>query len=175
MNKSCLILGTGYCGRFCLKAYPDCDWTSRRESVPEIEKPNKGHLVFDLIKKDTWTNVLKSSSKNVLWSFPAASNAEEETNAVEFYDTHLKGKNVIVYSSTSAYLSKIENELVDETFPLRTEEFRFRTEERLRQRGAMVVHLSGFYSVLINYTKKIFIKRTYVDSSDFIKNHMEEK
>jgi hypothetical protein len=72
-------------------------------------------------------------------------------------------------------LSKIENELVDETFPLRTEEFRFRTEERLRQRGAMVVHLSGFYSVLINYTKKIFIKRTYVDSSDFIKNHMEEK
>ena len=145
MNKSCLILGTGYCGRFCLKEYPDCDWTSRRESVPEIEKPNKEHLVFDLTKKETWSNVLKSSSKNVLWSFAAASNADEEMKAVDFYDTYLKEKNVIVYSSTSAYLSEIENELVDENFPLHTEQFRFRTEEKLRQKGAMIVHLSGFY------------------------------
>ncbi len=146
MKNSCLILGTGYVGKFYLKQYPSCAWTSRREQVPEIDTNNfQKHLCFDLKNKETWESIKTSLSNisQVLWTFSAASNEDEETKALEFYNSYLKDKNVIVYSSTSAYISQIENEVVDESYPLRLNEFRFRTEEKLRQSGAMIVHLSG--------------------------------
>lgn len=138
----CLILGTGYCGKYYLKRFPDCLWTSRRESPSDIESSNKP-IRFDLMNKKTWDSLAQIDCQNILWTFPAASNAEELANSLEVFNLYFKNKNVLVYSSTSAYVCKIENELVDETFPLRLAEFRFQAEEDLRENGAMIVHLSG--------------------------------
>lgn len=159
---SCLILGTGYVGKYYLKKYPDCAWTSRREQV--------GNLKFDLLDKETWSSLRESPFKNVLWTFAPASSPDEELKSLELFNEYFKDKNVLVYSSTSAYVFKVEDELVDESYPLRIEEPRFRCEEKLRENGAMIVHLSGIIGT-DRYPRKWY-ERNWVKHGQNVLNYI---
>lgn len=114
MKDNVLVLGCGYTGTFFLDKFKDSDWTSRKpaESKPISQlESSKSQLnepiCFNLIQKETWNNI--SDSKNVLWTF-AINDFEQEKLALEFYETHLKERNVIVLSSTGAYNTNKENE-----------------------------------------------------------------
>lgn len=147
MKNNCLILGCGYVGTFYLDKYRDSDWTSRKplESKPskqleDIKADLNEPVYFDLVDKSTWNNL--PDSRDVLWSF-AINSPEEEQLALEFYQSHMKDRNVIVYSSTSAYRFETENEVVSEDHPIKLDKPRFSAEEKLREKGALVLHLSG--------------------------------
>ena len=114
MKENTLVLGCGYTGTFFLEKFKDTDWTSRK---PSEARPNKQldnvksdirtPICFNLVDKSTWNNI--SDSKNVLWTF-AIKDSDEEKLALEFYELHLKNRNVIVFSSTSAYKFETQNE-----------------------------------------------------------------
>ena len=112
MANNCLILGTGYVGTYFLEAFPNSFWTSRKpaESRPtqsltaESQKTLNDPIYFSLNDRESWKNL--PDCKNVLWTF-AIRDATEEALALELYDSYLAHKNLIVYSSTSAY--KIES------------------------------------------------------------------
>ena len=150
MKNNCLILGCGYVGTYYLSKFSDSDLTSRKpvESRPnkELNESRKTTLnepiLFNLTDRTTWNNI--TDSEKVLWAFAPAATAEEVELAIEFYNTHLKeNRNVIVLSSTGAYVFNKENELVDENYPTKMDQPRYRAEERLRESGAMILHLSG--------------------------------
>jgi hypothetical protein len=114
MKYNTLILGCGYTGTYYLNKFKDTDWTSRNplESRPTkqlgISKSDtRDPICFNLVDRTTWGNI--TESKNVLWTF-AINDAEEEKLALEFYDEHLKNRNVIIYSSTGAYKFDNPNE-----------------------------------------------------------------
>lgn len=120
MKDNVLILGCGYTGTFFLDKYKDSDWTSRTpaQSKPTNQLENsksqlREPICFNLVDKETWNNI--SDSKNVLWAF-AINDFEQEKLALEFFDSHLKDRNVIILSSTGAYNVEKENEGIDVTF-----------------------------------------------------------
>ena len=136
--KEALVLGCGYVGSFYLDKYPENVWTKR--SI-KTTTPNKNQVLFNLHDKLTWNHI--PNLKNILWTFNSASNEIESQNAIKFFQSHLKNKNVIILSTTSAYKTIEENEFVNENTPIEFQLPRFKTEEFLRNEGALILHLSG--------------------------------
>jgi nucleoside-diphosphate-sugar epimerase len=128
-----LILGRGYVGSEVAKNSPGSQSTNR--------------LAFDLSQKKTWNPalLLAPQHQNVLWTFPAAAQPEEEDLAYELYETYFKNRKVILYGSTSAYQVRKPGELVTEETPLDLESLRTRTEENLRKKGVCILHLAGIF------------------------------
>lgn len=131
-----LILGCGYVGSFFLKKYPQSQFTKRT-----IQEHGAHCVEFDLFNKATWERI--KETKNILWTFPVVNHISEQEIVYEFFERYCKNKNVIILSSTSAYLTDVENELVDETFPIQNESPRYLVEEQLRKAGGLILHLSG--------------------------------
>ena len=130
---SFLILGCGYVGNAVKDQFPDARFTHRN--------------IFDLNNRKTWSSEVLSVAPGgtVLWTFPAASTLEEEALAVELYETFFQGLRVVVYGSTSAYRVQQEDEWVTEETELDLGQIRARTEEKLREKGACILHLAGIF------------------------------
>ena len=113
MTSNCLILGTGYVGTYYLEKFPNSYWTSRN---PTESRPTKSQslealnepIYFSLTDKESWENL--PDCKNVLWTFAIKDSLEEEELALEFYDSYLIDKNVIVYSSIGGYKVETRNQ-----------------------------------------------------------------
>jgi nucleoside-diphosphate-sugar epimerase len=133
LDKSLLILGCGYVGSAIAEQFPNARSTHRN--------------IFELSRRENWKNEILRPFSNgiILWTFPAASTLEEEALAIELYDTFFRGFKVFIYGSTSSYLVQHEDEYVTEETPLAMSQVRTRTEERLRQRGACILQLSGIF------------------------------
>lgn len=138
-NEDLVILGCGYIGRFFLEKHPKVYFTNRHNNSSFSK--NKKEIYFDLNDRSSWKNV--PETKNVLWTFSAASNENDISKSFDFFNNYLKNRCVIVLSSTSAYLPSVNNELIDEDSPILFQEPRFYAEEKLRQNGALILHLSG--------------------------------
>lgn len=134
-----VILGCGYVGSFFLKKHPRVYFSNRAHKASVSE--NHQHIHFDLQNESTWKNI--PDTKNVLWTFSAAENTLEATKAVLFFEEYLKNRNVVVLSSTSAYVQNFENESICENSPIAFHNYRFFAEENLRKSGALILHLSG--------------------------------
>ncbi len=134
--QDCLILGCGYVGEKFLQAYPNCYFTKRKLTVK-----NENAFEFDIFDKTSWQNI--KDTKNILWTFPVAKDLNEKNLVTEFFLKYCKSKNVIILSSTSAYIVKKENELVSEEFPIQLQEALFLMEEEFRKQGALILHLAG--------------------------------
>lgn len=134
-----IILGCGYVGGFFLEKYPQIYFTTRNTNF--VRSKNQQKIYFNLEDESSWKNIPKT--KNVLWTFPAASNENEIKKSIQFFNEHLSDRNIIVLSSTSAYLHTSENEMINEKSPILLNEPRFYAEENLRNNGALILHLSG--------------------------------
>lgn len=115
MASNFLILGTGYVGTFFLEKFPQSFWTSRKPAesrptkslTPESQQSLKEPIYFSLTDKGSWKNL--PDCQNVLWTFAIRDTTDEQL-ALELYDSHFADKNVIIYSSTSAYKVETENQ-----------------------------------------------------------------
>ncbi len=151
------ILGCGYVGSFFIQKHPHIFYTNRK--ILSEKSNNNNQIYFDLNNKASWHNI--TTSKNVLWTFPAAKNEREVDESILFFNNHLKNKNVIVLSSTSAYCTSVENEIINEDSNIFLDLPRFCAEEKLREQGATILHLSGIIGpnrTPLNWYKKNLIK-----------------
>lgn len=133
-EKNFLILGCGYVGSSFFKKRPDSFIT--RRSI-QTDKDIK----FELSDKSTWNN-LRNVDK-VLWTFPAASNELEIEFVTNLYEKYFVDKKTIILSSTSAYLTEKNDQIINENSPINLANPRFNAEEKLRKMGALILHLSG--------------------------------
>ena len=176
-----LILGCGYLGNFYLKNHPNSLCTKRNISDFETEKIKP--FYFNLYDKESWKNI--PDAENILWTFPAATDESNSKEALEFYKSCLRNKKVIVISSTSAYVSKIENEIVNEDYEIKLNEPRFFAEELLRKEGALILTVSGIigpHRLPLNWYKKNLVvyaqnilNYIHVDDIVFFVNKLFEK
>jgi nucleoside-diphosphate-sugar epimerase len=140
-----LVLGAGFVGRRLKHCYPSVCLTSR--------SPGRADIIFDLYDQRTWANLPKEVN-NVVWTFPAASSEGPQASArhclaEEFFDTYCVSKNVVVYGSTSCYLTEPSRQWqeVTEESSLNLEDRRVITEEALRKKGAMLLVLAGIFGL----------------------------
>lgn len=136
LGQDCLILGCGYVGEKFLQTFPECYFTKRK-----LIEPRENAIEFDIFNKMSWQNIIET--KNILWTFPVAREMSERNLVTEFFSNYCKNKNVIILSTTSAYVVENENDKVDENFPIQLQEARFLMEEEFRKEGALILHLSG--------------------------------
>ena len=108
-KEGILILGCGYVGGYFLKKNPQSYFTTRHRNKNGPQNPQE--IYFNLEDESSWQNIPKT--KNVLWTFSAASNENEAEKAIQFYKQSLIHSNVIVLSSTSAYVHTFENEFIN--------------------------------------------------------------
>jgi len=149
MQKSLLILGSGYTARFLLpiasRRYTDVFATSR---IPEKHlshiAPHR-RVRFDLTQLDTWKNI--PTETDLLWCFPAM----PPHLVQEFAATlNLPSRRLVVLGSTSAYDVGSTREFpppwIDESAPIDLTRPRVRGEEFLRINcGAIVLRVAGIY------------------------------
>ena len=135
MEKT-LILGCGYVGSALANKIPDTVITYR--SVQKAEEHNG--IYFNLDDLNSWDNIPVVG--DVIWTLPAA-----PLNLVqEFHKTVLHDCNrIVVYGSTSCYLTSKNKEIVTEEHPLDLNRDRVAGEEYLRKAGATILVLSGIY------------------------------
>lgn len=128
-----LVLGKGYVGSALLNRFPNARFTNRK--------------IFELKDRATWKNDVLSvkEGEEVVWTFPAAQSLEEADLALELYETYFKKAKTIIFGSTNSYQTQNRGELVTEDTPLKLEDLRTQTEEKLRVRGACIVHLAGIF------------------------------
>ncbi len=128
-----LILGCGYVGTAVSKKFSNVKCTRKSN--------------FELGKRETWNPEILSVPPHgiVLWTFPAASTEEEEALAVELYDRFFQKIQVVIYGSTSSYKVLKPDDWITEENELDLSQFRTRTEERLRQKGACILQLAGIF------------------------------
>ncbi|MFZ9594864.1 MAG: hypothetical protein ACO3A2_02175 [Bdellovibrionia bacterium] len=128
-----LILGGGYVGSRVAEKYPEARVTHRND--------------FDLRKRSTWSAELLRvpPGSSVLWTFPAAADPLDEALALEFFETHLKSCQVLILGTTSAYRVSVLDEWITEESELNWDQPRTRAEEKLRQKGACILHLAGIF------------------------------
>jgi hypothetical protein len=135
MEKT-LILGCGYVGSALANKIPDSVFTYR--SVQKAEERNG--IYFSLDDLNSWENI--PAVGDVIWTLPAA-----PLNLVqEFHNTVLHDCNrIVVYGSTSCYLTTKSEETVTEENSLDLNRDRVAGEEFLRNTGATILVLSGIY------------------------------
>jgi nucleoside-diphosphate-sugar epimerase len=135
MEKT-LILGCGYVGSALAEKIPDVVCTY--SSVQKTDKRNG--IYFHLDDRNSWDNI--PAVADVIWTLPAA----PLNLAQEFHKTVLNNCNrIVVYGSTSCYLTSKNEEVVTEEHPLDLNRDRVAGEEYLRKAGATILVLSGIY------------------------------
>ena len=135
MEKT-LILGCGYVGCALAEKIPDAIFTHR--SIQKAEEPNG--IYFNLDDLNSWDNIPVVA--DIIWTLPAA-----PLNLVQkFHKTVLPDcSRIVVYGSTSCYLTSKNEEVVTEEHPLDLNRGRVAGEEYLRKAGATILVLSGIY------------------------------
>ena len=133
-----ILLGRGYVGNFYCQKNNDCLYTNRKH-----DETKSNGILFDLYDKKTWYNLPQTD--NVIWTFPAAKINDHISIALDFYNFYCKNKKTIILSSTSAYLNKLNGELITEESELDLNNIRTTAEEELRKNGACILHLSGIF------------------------------
>lgn len=131
--RDALVLGRGYVGNYFKTLFPQ-SYATRRTA-------DAGDIHFDVESPHTWKNI--PDVKNVLWTFPAATDAVQSSMTMRFFEDCLAGRNVIVLGTTSVYSQHLKDEWLDEkasAWGVRAE-----TEEELRQQGATILRLAGIF------------------------------
>ena len=149
MDKSLVILGSGYTARFVLplaeRRYARVLATSREPDRHLSHIQPDRRIRFDLTHQETWRNI--PTDADLLWCFPAAPldlvKAFAET--VELYPRRL-----VVLGSTSAYTTGGSSDCppawIDETSPIDLAQPRVQGEEFLRTIcAATVLRVAGIY------------------------------
>jgi hypothetical protein len=149
VNKSLVILGSGYTARFVLPLaehqYSLILATSRDPDrhLSHIQ-PNR-RIQFDLSQQDTWKNI--PADTDLLWCFPA-----EPPDLVQEFVTvmNVVSRRLVVLGSTSAYTARSSSEYpppwIDETAPTDTSKPRVQGEEFLRTHcHAVILLVAGIY------------------------------
>lgn len=161
-----IILGCGYVGGFFLEKHPKIHVTNRNTNFSSSK--NHQEIYFNLEDESSWKNIPKT--KNVLWTFSAASNENEIKKSIKFFNEHLINRNVIVLSSTSAYVHTSENEFINEKSNILLNKPRFHAEEKLRDNGALILHLSGMIGP--GRTPLNWYKKNLVSDGETILNYI---
>ncbi len=137
MTKT-LVLGGGYVGNALVDKIVSVEFT---HASVEKAKIHRG-IYFRLEDQSSWQNL--PTTQDVIWTFPAA-----PLDLIrEFHETKLQNcKRLLVYGSTSCYLTSHDEETVTEDNPLDLTKERVKGEEYLRQKGATLLILSGIYGL----------------------------
>lgn len=133
---STLILGCGYVGSALAAKIPYSEFTHSTQRKTKAA----GGTYFSLEDRSSWPNLPPAG--DIIWTFPAA----PLDGVREFHQTALQNcKRLIVFGSTSCYLTREDNETVTEESPLDLSKERVKGEEYLRQKGATLLVLSGIH------------------------------
>ena len=149
VDKSLIILGSGYTARFLLplasRLYAHVFATSRDPDKHLAHIAPDRRVRFDLSNQDTWKNI--PTGTNLLWCFPAM-----PLDLVQKFASTLDplSRRLVVLGSTSAYEITASREYpppwVDETAPIDLTKPRVQAEEFLRTNcGAIVLRVVGIY------------------------------
>lgn len=149
MNKSLVILGSGYTARFVLplaeRQYALVLATSRDPDRHLSSIQQDRRIRFDLTRQDTWKNIPRDA--DLLWCFPAT-----PLDLVEQFVATLEphSRRLVVLGSTSAYTAGRSNECpppwVDESATIDLRMSRVAGEEFLRTHcAAVVLRVAGIY------------------------------
>lgn len=145
-RKRVTLLGAGYVGRALARGLMDsCEvqLTSRAGS-PHAERAHDALLRFNLQTPETWDFVLDADF--LVWTFPAATCAEDIAMAAAFYrKVSARGIPTLVMASTSSYRTDEPDALLDESALLDLTQPRVEAEEILRTLGCFVLTLAGIY------------------------------
>lgn len=131
-----LILGSGYVGSALAAQIPHAVFThSTQQNVRTL-----GGIYFRLQDRDSWRSLRPVG--DIIWTFPAA-----PLDLVrELHETAMQDcKRLLVYGSTSCYLTLKDDEMVTESYPLDFSKARVAGEEYLRDQGATILVLSGIH------------------------------
>jgi len=131
-----IVLGKGYIGEFIYEKFKNVLFT-KRTPISNID------IKFDLNLKETWNNL--PSVDHVLWTFPASQNFNDISLALDFFDFYCKNQKIIILSTTSGYINKIPDEVITEDSQLDFSIPRIQAEEKLRIKGACILHLAGIF------------------------------
>lgn len=131
-----LILGLGYTGEVLKRRLDE----EGGELITTTKSSGLGDLDFDLMKDSTWLDL--PEAETTFWLFPA----EDKKTTLRFLKSNGSrlGK-LIVLSSTGFFKPQNEDGEVTENSPLDLENERVKSEEALREYGAVIVHASGIY------------------------------
>lgn len=133
---STLILGRGYVGSALTARIPHAEFTHSTQ----LQAKATGSIYFSLEDRSSWRNL--PPVDDIIWTFPAA----PLDRVREFHQSTLQGcKRLLVYGSTSCYLTGEDDETVTEDSALNLSKERVQGEEYLRQNGATLLVLSGIY------------------------------
>lgn len=149
MNKSLVILGSGYTARFVLplaeRRYSPVLATSREPDRHLSHIQPDRRIQFDLTRQDTWNNI--PTDGDLLWCFPAT-----PLDLVKQFAATLEpcSRRLVVLGSTSAYatdsLIEYPPPWIDETAPLDPAQPRVQGEEFLRTHcAAVILRVAGIY------------------------------
>lgn len=131
-----MILGCGFVGSALAAKIPHANFTHSTHRKAKIQ----GGIYFSLEDPTSWRNLPPAS--DVIWTFPAVPQGQVR----EFHQTGLQDcKRLLVYGSTSCYLTNEDDETVTEDSPLDQSQERVTGEEYLRQNGARILVLSGIH------------------------------
>lgn len=131
-----LILGSGYVGSALVAQIPHAVFThSTQQNVRTL-----GGIYFRLQDRDSWRSLPPAS--DIIWTFPAA----PLELVRELHETAMQDyKRLLVYGSTSCYLTSEDDETVTESYSVDLSKARVAGEEYLRDQGAMILVLSGIH------------------------------
>jgi hypothetical protein len=149
VDKSLVILGSGYTARFVLplaeRRYARVLATSREPDRHLSHIQPDRRIRFDLTHQETWRNI--PTDADLLWCFPAAplDLVKAFAGRVELYPRRL-----VVLGSTSAYTTGESSDCppawIDETSPIDLAQPRVQGEEFLRTIcAATVLRVAGIY------------------------------
>ena len=149
MNKSLVILGSGYTARFVLplaeRHYSPVLATSREPDRHLNHIQPDRRIQFDLARQDTWKNI--PTDGELLWCFPAT-----PLDLVKQFAATLElcSSRLVVLGSTSAYATDSSIEYpppwIEETAPIDLGQPRVQGEEFLRTHcAAVILRVAGIY------------------------------
>lgn len=145
-RKRVMLLGAGFTGR---RLYADlqgkyCVTLTSRRGLREGSGTPEDTRLFNLPDRQSWANVYDTDF--VVWTFPAAVEHHEVALAGEFVQQlNQREIPVVVFASTSCYITESPDQLVDESFPLDLSQPRVCAEETLRRSGCLILALAGLY------------------------------
>jgi len=143
-----LVLGAGFVGK-CLS-----DLENQYEIIFTRRKPEKGEIQFDITERATWSNLPAVDEENVVITFNLAL-FDQELLDIFWNEVLARARRVLVYSTTGIYLLNDDpNQIVSEKSKLGggiskhsgvNMEDRIRNEQMYRERGAIILPLSGIF------------------------------